>query len=104
MPLIVVMEDGAVTRTLGRLFVADANLRLKAIADSIAANDAAALVWAAHALTGATSNVGALAMHTVCSELESEAKAGVVPANAAEQMQRLQGYWTRTRDLLASWV
>ena len=104
MPLIVVMEDDAATRTLGRLFVADANLRLKAIADSIAANDAPALAWAAHALTGATSNIGALAMHTVCSELESEAKAGVVPAYVAEQMQRLQGYWTKTRDLLASWV
>ena len=92
------------TREVISLFVADANLRLKAIADSIAANDAPALAWAAHALLGATSNVGAVAMHTVCSELESEAKAGVVPANAAEQMQRLQGYWTRTRALLASWV
>ena len=80
MPLIVMLEDDTATRTLVSLFVADANLRLKAIADSISANDAPALAWAAHALTGATSNVGAVAMQTVCSDLKGEAKADSVPA------------------------
>jgi signal transduction histidine kinase/DNA-binding response OmpR family regulator len=92
------------TREVISLFVADANQRLKAIEESIGANDAVALAWAAHALIGATSNVGAVAMQTVCSELETEAKAGVVPANAIEQVQRLRGYWTKTSALLASWV
>ena len=45
MPLIVMLEDDAATRTLVSLFVADANLRQKAIADSISANDAPALPW-----------------------------------------------------------
>lgn len=90
------------TREVIGLFVADARQRLKAIEDSVAANDAMALVWAAHALIGATSNVGAVAMQTVCSELEADAKAGVVPANAEQQLQRLQGYWTRTNAMLVS--
>ncbi len=92
------------TREVIGLFAADANQRLKAIEESIAANDAVALAWAAHALIGATSNVGAVAMQTVCSELETQAKTGVVPANALEQVQRLRGYWTKTNALLASWV
>ncbi|MDP1955915.1 MAG: response regulator [Polaromonas sp.] len=92
------------TREVIALFAADANQRLKAIEESIAAHDAVALAWAAHALIGATSNVGAVAMQTVCSELETEAKAGVVPANAGEQLERLRSYWTKTSALLDSWM
>ena len=52
---------------------------MKAIAKSIAANDAVALAWATHTVMGATRNVVTVAMQAVCSELEAEAKAGSVP-------------------------
>jgi HPt (histidine-containing phosphotransfer) domain-containing protein len=97
-------DQFTMTREVIGLFAADADQRLKAIEKSIAANDAVALAWATHALVGATSNVGAVAMQTVCSELEAEANAGSVPDNAVQQLQRLQVYWTKTSAILASWV
>ena len=54
--------------------------RLKAIAKSIAANHAVAPACATHAMMGATSNIDAVAMQTVCGELEAEAKAASVQA------------------------
>jgi signal transduction histidine kinase/DNA-binding response OmpR family regulator/HPt (histidine-containing phosphotransfer) domain-containing protein len=94
----------SMTRDVISLFVADASQRLQAIEHSIRADDAAALAWATHALMGATSNVGAVAMQTVCGELELEAKAGRVPANAAQQFERLHAYWVKTSAILDAWV
>lgn len=94
----------SMTREVIALFIADASQRLKAIEESIRANDAVALAWASHALVGATSNVGAVAMHAVCSELELVAKTGVVPVDAPQQLERLQAYWTKTREILDSWA
>ena len=77
MSLIVVLEDDAATRTL-RLRCS--GQRLKTIAKSIAANDAAAPAWATHVSMGATNNVGPVVMQTVCGDLGGEAKAGLVQA------------------------
>ena len=76
MPLIVVLEDDAATRTLRPRC---AGQRLKTIAKSIAANHAVAPAWATHASMGVTSKFGAVAIQTVCGDLEGEAKAGSVP-------------------------
>ena len=94
----------SMTREVIGLFMADASQRLSAIDQSIRADDPAALAWAAHALIGATSNVGAVAMQSVCTELELEAKTGRVPANAAQLFERLQAYWAQTRAALTTWV
>jgi CheY-like chemotaxis protein/HPt (histidine-containing phosphotransfer) domain-containing protein len=99
-------DDDALTMTrevIG-LFVADASQRLRAVEESIRAGDAAALAWATHALIGATSNVGAVAMQTVCSELELVAKTGEIPANAPQQLERLRTYWAQTSAILDTWV
>ncbi|WP_188708783.1 response regulator [Polaromonas eurypsychrophila] len=97
-------DNLSMTREVIGLFVADASQRLKAIDQSIRADDPVALAWAAHALMGATSNVGAVAMQTVCVELELEAKKGRVPLNAAQQFDRLQAYWEKTKVILSTWV
>jgi signal transduction histidine kinase/DNA-binding response OmpR family regulator len=97
-------DNLSMTREVIGLFVADASQRLKAIDQSIGADDAVALAWAAHALIGATSNVGAVAMQTVCIELELEAKKGRVPLNAGQQFDRLQAYWENTKVILNTWV
>ena len=77
MSLIVMREDDAAARTLQRRC---SDQRLKAIEKSIAANHAVALAWAIHAMMGATSNIDAVAMQTVCGKLEAEAKAASVQA------------------------
>ncbi len=94
----------SMTREVIGLFIADASQRLSAIDQSIRADDPVALAWAAHALIGATSNVGAVAMQAVCVELEAVAKTGCVPANAPQQFIELQEYWTQTRAVLSTWV
>ncbi|MDI1338905.1 response regulator [Polaromonas sp.] len=99
-------DDDALTMTrevIG-LFVADASQRLSAIEESIRAGDAAALAWATHALIGATGNVGAVAMQAVCSELELVAKTGEIPADALQQLEKLQTYWAKTSAILDNWV
>ena len=99
-------DDDALTMTreVISLFVADASHRLSAIGEAIRTGDAAALAWAAHALTGATGNVGAVAMQAVCSELEGKAKTGEIPADAPQQFERLQRYWVQTSAILDTWV
>ncbi|MDP3169178.1 MAG: response regulator, partial [Polaromonas sp.] len=92
------------TREVIGLFMADASHRLDAIDQSIRAADPVALAWATHALIGATGNVGAVAMQAVCTELELAAKTGCIPADASQQFERLQSYWTQTRAVLNSWV
>lgn len=97
-------EELSMTREVIGLFMADAVQRLKAIEEGIRANDAVALAWATHALIGATSNVGAVAMHSVCSQLERAAKRGVVPVDGLEQLEKLRAYWVQTKAILDSWV
>jgi CheY-like chemotaxis protein/HPt (histidine-containing phosphotransfer) domain-containing protein len=97
-------EQLTMTREVIGLFIADASQRLAAIEQSIRAADPVALAWATHALIGATGNVGAVAMQAVCTELELGAKKGYIPADADQQLERLQSYWTQTRAVLNTWV
>lgn len=90
-------DDDALTMTreVMALFRTDAVLRLAAIGEAIRSDDAQALSWASHALVGAAGNVGAVAMQSVGMALETHAKTGVVSVNAAQQLERLHGYWKR---------
>jgi len=36
--------------------------------------------------------------------LETHAKTGVVPVNATQQLERLRGYWEKTRAVLDNWL
>ncbi|UUZ62316.1 response regulator [Polaromonas sp. P1-6] len=90
-------DELSMTREVIGLFMADATQRLEAIEQAIRANDPQALSWASHALVGAAGNVGALAMQSVGIAFETEAKTGVVPANAAQELEMLQSYWLKTR-------
>ncbi|HYW56279.1 MAG TPA: ATP-binding protein [Polaromonas sp.] len=96
-------EQLSMTREVIGLFVADASQRLQAIERSIQGDDAIGLAWASHALIGATSNVGAVAMQTICSELETAAKTGAVPVNAKQQLEKLNAFWVKTKAVLDSW-
>ncbi|MBA2962814.1 MULTISPECIES: response regulator [Ramlibacter] len=95
-------EELSMTRQVVELFVADAPERLAAVEAAVAAGDAQALGRAAHALKGAASNVGAVALSHAASALEADARAGL-PPDAAAAAERLRELWDRTRAALASW-
>jgi signal transduction histidine kinase/CheY-like chemotaxis protein/HPt (histidine-containing phosphotransfer) domain-containing protein len=95
-------DDLSTTREVIALFVADAPGRLQALSDALAQQDAAALSRAAHALKGAASNIGAVAMQQACSALEADSREGV-PQDAAARIEALRGLWESTRAALAAW-
>ncbi|MBP7564574.1 MAG: response regulator [Burkholderiaceae bacterium] len=97
-------DELSMTREVVALFIADAPARLGAIGDAIAAADAAALSRAAHALKGACSNIGAVAMLALCTSLEAYAREGTMPADAAGQFARLEALWPATRAALEAWL
>jgi HPt (histidine-containing phosphotransfer) domain-containing protein len=67
-------EELTMTRQVVGLFLADAQERLDAIDHAVAMADAAALADAAHALKGAASNVGAVALSRAAAVLEDGAR------------------------------
>ncbi|MES2402074.1 MAG: response regulator [Pseudomonadota bacterium] len=97
-------EELTMTREVIALFRTDAAAKLDAIGDAIRAGDAQALSWASHAMVGAAGNVGAVAMQSVAMGLEAHAKTGVVPVNAAQELERLRAYWDKTRDVIDNWL
>ncbi len=97
-------DEQSMTREVVNLFLSDAPTRLEAIGSAINANDAEALSRAAHALKGAASNVGAVAMQSVCARLESVAKAASIPDDARLSMAQLSALWERTRQELVAWL
>lgn len=97
-------DELSMTREVITLFRADAVLRLDAIGEAIRTDDAQALSWASHALVGAAGNVGAVAMQSVGIALETHAKTGAVPVNAAQELERLRAYWEKTRTVLDNWL
>jgi two-component system sensor histidine kinase/response regulator len=61
---------------LAVLFLADADQRVTALRDALVGDDAAAVVLAAHTLSGASANLGAIDLAHLCSALETDANAG----------------------------
>jgi signal transduction histidine kinase/CheY-like chemotaxis protein/HPt (histidine-containing phosphotransfer) domain-containing protein len=97
-------DELTMTREVIALFRTDAVLRLNAIGDAISANDAQQLSWASHALVGAAGNVGAVAMQSIGIALETQAKAGIVPVNAMQELEALRAYWEKTRVVIDNWL
>jgi len=96
-------EALTMTREVIGLFLADTPPRIEAIAGAVAAQDAAALSRAAHALKGGASNVGATAIQQHADALEAAAQQGM-PADAAQRAAKLQKLWEETRAALAGWA
>jgi signal transduction histidine kinase/CheY-like chemotaxis protein/HPt (histidine-containing phosphotransfer) domain-containing protein len=95
-------EDLSTTREVIRLFIEDAPARLRALEEALAQQDAGALGRAAHALKGAASNVGAVAMQRESATLEADSKSGM-PADAPQRVALLRALWEPTRDQLSAW-
>jgi CheY-like chemotaxis protein/HPt (histidine-containing phosphotransfer) domain-containing protein len=91
------------TREVVGMFLNDAPRRLRAIDEAIRSGDAGALAVASHALKGAASNIGAIALQAMCDRLEEDSRE-TVPRDAAIRQAQLQHVWTQTHAALAAWV
>jgi HPt (histidine-containing phosphotransfer) domain-containing protein len=96
-------EERTMTREVMGLFIQDAPLRRDDILASLGTTDAALLSLRAHALKGAASNVGAVALSQACSLLEHACKTIGWPVDATEQIQRIDTLTDRTLMALKDW-
>ena len=96
--------DLSTTREVVNLFIADAPSRIKAIEKASAAMDAAELSQAAHALKGASSNVGAITLIRLSETIERQASAGNIPVDIGTLNEELRESWSGTKMELLSWL
>ncbi|MFM7330186.1 MAG: response regulator, partial [Brachymonas sp.] len=96
-------EERTMTREVMALFVQDAPRRRDDILASLGTTDAALLSLRAHALKGAASNVGAMALSEACSVLEHSCKTAGWPQDAAQQIERIKLLTDQTLAALTQW-
>ncbi len=96
-------KERSMTREVMGLFIQDAPQRRDDIKASLTTTDAALLSLRAHALKGAASNVGAVALADACSALEQTCKSSGWPADAAIQITRIDSLTDETLAALSDW-
>jgi signal transduction histidine kinase/CheY-like chemotaxis protein len=96
-------EELTMTREVMGLFTQDAPTRRDDIKASLATTDSALLSLRAHALKGAASNVGAMALSNACSVLEQACKTSGWPSDAESQINRIDQLTDATLEALANW-
>ncbi|RYG09651.1 MAG: histidine kinase, partial [Burkholderiales bacterium] len=96
-------EHLTMTREVIALLLVDAPLRLDALDAAVTARDCVALAKAAHALKGASSNVGATALQQASARLEADAGSGL-PPDAAQRIVEMRDLWERTSAALMTWA
>jgi signal transduction histidine kinase/CheY-like chemotaxis protein len=96
-------DERSMTREVMGLFVQDAPMRRDDIKASLATTDPALLSLRAHALKGAASNVGAIALSDACSALELACKTGAWPTDAAAQITQIDALTDATLLALKAW-
>src|SRR5688572_10392409 len=71
------------------LFIAEAPMRLAAVAGAVEAGDAMALQRAAHAMKGSAAAIGATALQRICADLEEMGRGGSLAGarDAVESMR-----------------
>ncbi len=71
------------------LFIAEAPMRLAAVAGAVEVGDATALQRAAHAMKGSAAAIGATAFQRICGDLEEMGRAGSLAGarDAVESMR-----------------
>jgi signal transduction histidine kinase/DNA-binding response OmpR family regulator len=79
----------SMTREVIALFVVDAPQRVRDIEQTLPTKSSSDLYRAAHALLGAASNVGAVALADACEALELSCKNGAWPSNGTQQAAKI---------------
>ena len=84
---------------IAAIYLGDAPQRLAAIRAAVAASDPRAVAAAAHAFKSGSGNVGAMAVHDLCEELEVAGKQGKME-DAADAVARLEREYGRVEHEL----
>jgi signal transduction histidine kinase/DNA-binding response OmpR family regulator/HPt (histidine-containing phosphotransfer) domain-containing protein len=96
-------EERSMTKEVIALFLQDAPGRRVDILSSLETNDAAMLSLRAHALKGAASNVGAVALSDACSHLEHTCKVSGWPSDVVAQIELVDELTDATLQALHDW-
>lgn len=96
-------EERTMTKEVIALFLQDAPGRRADILSSLDTNDAAMLSLRAHALKGAASNVGAVALSDACSHLEHTCKVSGWPVDIVAQTELIDELTDSTLQALNDW-
>ena len=88
---------------LATLFLADADMRLSALRQALADNDAAAVVRSAHTLSGSSANLGATDLARLCATLATDTAAGDLVGSSA-LCDGIESELGRVRSALGSLV
>ena len=96
-------EDRSMTRAIIALFMATTPTHLKDMEQACSDNDGRALSLAAHALKGAASNLGAIALSSACAALEHSSGHDKWPQDAARQVALITDLSGKSLDALKGW-
>jgi HPt (histidine-containing phosphotransfer) domain-containing protein len=99
-----VADDAEFVADLVRTYLADAPTHLAAIADAVAADDAAALVRPAHTLKSSSATVGAMLISSRARRIEMAARGGTIDDAARDDAGRLDDDWSATTRALEGWM
>jgi signal transduction histidine kinase/CheY-like chemotaxis protein/HPt (histidine-containing phosphotransfer) domain-containing protein len=97
-------EERSMTREVIALFAGEAPKRIDDMRAALAAVDGKALSWAAHALMGAASNVGAQALSDACAALEHSCRLHLWPEDAVQQVAAMSALSDKTCQALQGWL
>jgi CheY-like chemotaxis protein/HPt (histidine-containing phosphotransfer) domain-containing protein len=86
---------------LAMLFLADAEVRVVALREALAGDDAAAVARSAHTLHGASANIGAAELARLCATLAKDCATGD-PVGGEAQVQAVEAELGRVRSALGS--
>ena len=96
--------DMSTARAIVQLFLADTPAQMVALARAQANGDTVALAALAHALRGSASNLGAVTLAQVCTEIETLATQGQAGMATQWLVDSVQAAWPATQDLLRQWA
>ncbi|CAN5466859.1 ATP-binding protein [soil metagenome] len=94
---------GASFSELATLFLTDSPVRIEALRQSAADNNAVRLASLAHALSGSTVSIGASALAALCKELENKSRGGVLD-DVVSRINAIQAEYSRVETRLRSMI
>jgi HPt (histidine-containing phosphotransfer) domain-containing protein len=86
-----------------RLFRESGPTILSDMTAAVASDDAVLLLSASHKLRGISANVGARLLAGRCRQIEASARMGIVPDNAAAQVEAIALEYERAQAALTNW-
>ncbi|MFZ1977321.1 MAG: Hpt domain-containing protein [Bacteroidota bacterium] len=95
--------DHDFTVEISEMYVKDAPLQIKAIAEAMRGKNSDALIQSAHKLKGSSLNIGAVSIGSMCLRLEQLGKSGM-PFEEAGDIQDLKTEFDIVKTLLEAYI